>query len=279
MSAEQAAPCRHAGAPPQQIVDNVSTLIRNLGSHTELLEKHGLTTEEYVDALPMAIEALRGSTSASNSDRRQFLANLFEAMLERGLITNLDCPQYGDDTVYRLTVAGHGDVAIIQKGCPDGAHSSSNWSVPDWATETYLWWLCSSLNYHPGVHVTKGVNRLRKRFFADNPGKLDGIVFHNQLCGTAQRPCKKDENSLLLHGMRIPPPCIYVMPGDGDGNEWNWHGDRVRIFPNTLLGLFDIPANLVPLYVGHVGFQRRGNSTKTTISSRFGPGRSTTHRS
>jgi len=227
----------------------------------------------------MAIEALRGSTSASNAERRLFITSLFEMMLERGLIVNLQCPQYGDDTVYRLTIAGLGDVAIIQKGCPDGAHSSQAWTVPTWATETYLWWMCDSLNYHPGTHVAKGVKRLQKRFFSDSAGALDGTIFHNQICGTARRPCMKAYHGVTIGNQVVPPPCVYIMPDAGDGDTWNWQGDRVREFPNTLLSLFNIPTNLISAYIGHIGFQRRGNRVKTTISSRFGPARSTMYRS
>ena len=127
MEAEQAAPCRHMGAPPKTVVTRVSDLIQDLASDAAFLASRGLTSAEYSLALPAALESLRGSRSASTSGRRQFLRDIFQAMLDRGLISNLAIPAYGDDTVYRLSISGFGDVAVIQKGCPDGAHSSVRW--------------------------------------------------------------------------------------------------------------------------------------------------------
>jgi hypothetical protein len=34
----------------------------------------------------------------------------------------------------------------------------------------------------------------------------------------------------------------------------------------------------IPAYVGYVGFQNRGSQLRSTMTSRFGPGRSTTYR-
>jgi hypothetical protein len=281
MSADNAAPCRHAGAPPRAVIDQVSQLIRSLAAEEAILRHHGVTATEFTEALPAAIESMRGSASASNSDRRRFLTEIFEAMLKRDLLVGLDEPSYGDDTVYRLRTRDSGDIAVIQKGCPDGAHSSTRWTRPEWASETYLWWLCSSLNYEPGEHVAKGVNRLRQRFFSDLPGNLDGIIFHNALCGTPQRSCPKAALSVSINGRSTPPPCIYVMPdADQHDGDWNWQGSRHRAFPEILLALFGITPDKVPAYTGYVGF-RRGPRTelRTTITARFGPTRATTHRS
>ncbi|MBF6150211.1 hypothetical protein [Nocardia nova] len=278
MGFEEAAPCRHAGAPPAAIVDRISRLIAELPSNESVLRQYGLTVQEYQEALPAAIEGMRGSMSASVGGRRQFLGTLFEGLLAEGHIDRLEKPVYGDDTVYRLTIGGFGDVAVIQKGCPDGAHSSVRWSVPPWARETYLWWLCDSMRYEPGEHIAKGVNRLRKRFFSDLPGTLDGVIFHNHLCGHGQRECPKADRAATLGGITIPPPCIYVMPDAQDGaQEWNWNGTQTRVFPTVLLGAFGIPTEQVPSYTGYVGFQRRADALRTTITSRYGGVRTTTH--
>lgn len=280
MSAERAAPCKHPGAPPETIVEKVLSIVASLADDSAYLAPRGLTPDEYRRALPIAIEQFRGSRAASNSDRRQFLVSLFEEMRSRGLISKFDRPRYGDDTVYRLTVEGLGDVAIIQKGCPDGAHSSVRWTAPDWAAETYLWWLCSSVTYEPGVHVAKGINRLRQRFFSDATDALDGVIFHNELCNSADRPCPKRDRSIAIDGNMVPPPCVYVMPEHlKDGQEWNWDGDRIRRFPSVLLAMFGIREDDAAAYIGYVGFQKRGGSMRSTIASSFGPGRSTKFRS
>ena len=280
MAAEEAAPCRHSGVPPQAVVDSVINLIRNLGNDDDNLLRYGLSGEEYRAAFPIAIEAIRGSMSASNRERRNFLQNLFQAMVDQGALSRLQLPAYGKDTIYRLSVPDFGDVAVIQKGCPDGAHSSVRWSTPDWARETYLWWVCDSMKVEPGVHIHGGINRLRSKFFSGAPDTIDGVIFHSSLCGTAGRICPKMAAGLEAGGVFIPPPCVYVMPERHQrASEWNWDGTRQRHFPAVLLGAFGVAGESAASYIGHVGFQLRSGPVRTTIASRYGEGRSTIFRS
>jgi len=280
LGAEEAAPCRHAGVPPQTVVDSVIRLIRDLGSDDGNLLRYGLSAAEYRTAFPVAIEAIRGSMSASNQARRDFLEGLFLAMARNGDLSDIQLPVYGEDTVYRLSVPDFGDVAVIQKGCPDGAHSSVRWSAPIWARETYLWWVCDSTRVEPGVHINGGINRLRKRFFSDAPDTIDGVIFHSSLCGTAGRICPKPAAGLQVAGATIPPPCVYIMPERRDGaSEWNWEGRRQRHFPGVLLKAFGVAAESTASYTGHVGFQLTSRAVRTTIAARYGPGRSTIFRS
>lgn len=280
MAAEKAAPCRHPGAPLDSVVEKVSNILSTLELNTEYLASQGMTANEYRAALPVAIERMRGSHAAKSSHRRQFLVSLFEQMQHRGIISHFEMPKYGDDTIYRLHIDGYGDVAIIQKGCPDGAHGSVRWNAPEWAKETYLWWLCSSLNYEPGEHVVKGVNRLRQRFFSPAEDALDGVIFHNELCGTPDRPCPKIARAINVDGLLVPPPCIYIMPEhDMDGNEWNWTGNRTRFFPAILMSLFGVSEYDSSAYIGSIGFQKRNGVLRNAISLPFGVGKSTNFRS
>ncbi|MEU7713318.1 hypothetical protein ACGFLT_30475 [Micromonospora chalcea] len=255
-------------------------LIQNLAADGDVLARYGLTAEEYRDAMPAAIEAARGSMSASNADRRQFLLDILDALSKAALVDRVTKPQYGDDTVYRLTIPSFGSVAIIQKGCPDGAHSSIRWSVPDWARETYLWWLCDSMKAEPGEHIAKGVQRMRSRVLDPTDRTVDGVIFHNHLCGTPKRRCPKQDRAVQIGGRVVPPPCVYIMPDSSKPNasDLNWAGTQQRFFPGILLGLFGIDEQALPAYVGHVGFQRKSGEVRTTISARFGVGSSTTYR-
>ena len=280
MATEDTSPCRHPGAPPVAVVDRVSEVISTLSSDGSYLASKGLSVQEYEHAFQAAIEKLRGRHSASSADRRSFLAELFNEMKIRGHISGFERPHYGEATVYRLEVPGVGSVAIIQKGCPDGQHSSVRWTRPDWAAETYLWWLCSSMNYEPGMHVWKGVNRLRQRFFSDAVDTIDGVIFHNELCGSPIRPCPKSDKAILINGFRVPPPCLYVMPKREDGTDtWNWDGRRNVLFSRVLNAMFEISDNLSPAFTSYVGFQQHGVNIRTKISCHFGPGRSSNHRS
>ena len=280
MDLEQFAPCKHSGAAPADVVERVADLIVLLGGKKDFLASQGISPEEYESALHGAIEKLRGSRSASNADRRHFLVTLLKEMVTRGLIDDLQSPIYGKDTVYRLRVLGQRDIAIIQKGCPDGRHSSVAWSRPEWASEVYLWWCCSSMSNEPGVHVWKGVNRLRNRFLSDAPDAIDGVIFHNELCGTPSRPCPKSALAIEIAGQRVPPPCVFVMPSrDEDSTEWNWDGSRQLKFPSLLFQLFGIHPERSSGYTGHVGFRRRGTLVRTNVTWNYGPGRSNSHRS
>ena len=116
MEPEEAAPCRHAGAPPLDVINSVSRLIQGLGGEDTLLNNYGLSSQEYREALPAAIEILRGRMSANTKDKRRFLTEFFQGLLAGGSIQELETPKYGKDTIYRLTVTGFGDVAVIKKG-------------------------------------------------------------------------------------------------------------------------------------------------------------------
>ena len=129
------------------------------------------------------------------------------------------------------------------------------------------------------------MNRLRNRFFSSEyADAIDGVIFHNATCGTPQRPCPKIELSLDVDGTKVPPPCIWVMPERTDPKaaapaEWNWQGSRARRFPSVLLSTFAIDDAASQLYTGYVGLLKGERGTRTTIASRFGPGRSTVFRS
>lgn len=280
--ATKAAPCRHVGSPAPALVDRAADVIKSLAAHPELLAKYGISPGEFTSAFPAAIESVRGSMSASNADRRNFLSSVLEHLVNRDLATRVSVPVYGSDTVYRVDVPSIGAVAIIQKGCPDGAHSSVRWSAPDWAPETYLWWLCSSMKVHPGEHIVKGINRLRQRFFSDATDFLSGVIFHNELCGTAQRPCPKQAKAALIDGRMVPAPCIYAMPAPAADreNSWNWSGSRSLKFPSVLLQAFDVTDLEANAFTGDIGFQEKDNGAlRTTVTSRFGAARSSTYRS
>lgn len=282
MNMDNAAPCRHAGVPNPEVQHKVAEAIHSLGRHPEVLARYGITPDEYAAALPSAIESIRGRKSANRTQSRNFLAQLLQHLVKLGLVESLETPAYGSDTVYRLSVAGLGPVAIIQKGCPDGKHSSQTWSAPEWAVETYLWWLCSSPSMHPGAHVAKGVARLRNKWLSDDVDSLHGVIFHNEICGTADRLCPKMDKSIYIDGQWVPPPCIYTMPEPRSNSEtsWNWNSEREAEFPKILLRAFGIAQDSTYLYTGAVGFrQRTQDAYNTNITARFGVGRTTRFRS
>jgi hypothetical protein len=279
MNSDVVAPCRHADPPPDAVVDRVIELINSLNGEERLLDRHGLSSEEYRRALEPAIQKWRGRISATTAERDRFVMDLFEAMAETGRIEKVERPKHGRESVFRLAVPGVGPVAVIRKGCPDGDHNK-NWTVPDWARETYMWWVCPSTSNHPGWHIEKGVKRLRAKFL-DEGAALDGIIYSGPLCGTAERLCPKSANAVEVSGKLMPPPCVYVMPDRESGvQEWNWKGRTSRRFPAVLLGFFGIDAADADMFTGSVGFQKTGPKTaRSVITSRAGLGLSDTFRS
>lgn len=281
MPSANAAPCRHRGAPRAEVVEQVLTLLSaSLAADEGYLEAHGLTREEYAHALPSAVERLRGRMAASNQKRRDFVEEVVRLLVDSGVVLRYQLPKYGDDTIYRLFMKGGTQVGLIQKGCPDGKHSSVAWSRPDWADELYLWWVCDSKNAEPGEHIWKGVNRVRGK--VSNPGEdqLDGLIFYNQLCGTPDRPCPKMEHTVERNGLRLPPPCIYIFPRWEPGHSnLNWRGEVHRAFPAQLLSGFGIPQAQSANFTGHVGFRLSGATvTSTEVTSRYGTSKVTTAR-
>lgn len=278
---ENAAPCRHRGAPSEPLVEQVVGLLSSrLGRDRAYLEKHGLSPEEYAQALPAAVEKLRGRMAANNQRRRDFVEEVVNLLVETGVALHYQKPSYGDDTVYRLFLKSGSQVGLIQKGCPDGRHSSVAWSRPEWATELYLWWVCDSKTAEPGEHVWKGVTRVRGKVSASGEDQLDGLIFYNRMCGTADRPCPKMEHAVERNGLKLPPPCVYVFPHwDGGQTGLNWRGEIKRAFPAQLLSAFGISGAQAPNFIGHVGFRLAGMTTTTTeITSRYGVAKASTAR-
>lgn len=279
MKTDTAAPCRHAGSPPREIIERVAEVIQGLVGDPEFLERRGLTVDEFRTALPAAIQTVRGRMSAENSERRGFLEGIFNAMLTKDLISGYEKPKYGNRTVHQLVTAEGREIAVIQKGCPDGDHNK-NWSIPDWASETYLWWVCSSQNAQPGAHIVKGIGRLRGQFLESAEHRLDGVVFSSPICGTPMRQCPKAHHSLVVDDAPVPPPCVFTVQGTGIGDdELTRHAGKDRVFPKLLMGLFGISDGSVETFIGQVDFSRRGQALKTLVEANYGPARSTTYRS
>lgn len=106
MGFEQAAPCRHRGAPSDDLVNQVVNLLaRVIARDDALLQSNGLSPEEFKRAFPAAIERIRGSWAASNRDRRDFAKQVIEHLAQSGVIQEYDIPKYSDSTIYRLLLS------------------------------------------------------------------------------------------------------------------------------------------------------------------------------
>lgn len=280
MGFEQAAPCRHRGAPHDDLVNQVVHLLADVVAKDErYLKSKGIGLEEFERAFPAAIERIRGSWAASNRDRRDFAKLVIKHLASSQAIKSYDLPKYGDNTIYRLKLKNGKQIGVIQKGCPDGAHSSTRWERPSWADELYLWWLCSSLKFEPGEHVWKGIARVRKKVAREAGNQLDGVIFFNSLCGAPERPCPKKSRVTTKDGLSLPPPCVYIFPGWKTGqDELNWRGTEERVFPPVLLSAFGVDSSDAKNNIGFVGFRISGANVRTEITARFGPAKASSAR-
>jgi len=280
MGFEQAAPCRHRGTVPDDLINQVVLLLSEVLSKDEkYLNSKGVGREEFERAFPAAIERIRGSWAASNRDRRNFAELVIKHLAHSQAITSYDVPKYNDNTIYRVKLKDGKQIGVIQKGCPDGAHSSTKWERPSWADELYLWWLCSSLKFEPGEHVWKGIARVRRKVAQEADNQLDGVIFFNSICGSPERPCPKLLRVTTKDGLTLPPPCIYIFPAWKTGQtELNWRGTEDRIFPSILLSAFGVKNTEIKNNTGYVGFRFSGANVRTEITSRFGPAKTSSAR-
>ena len=157
-------------------------------------------------------------------------------------------PDYGRDTVYRLSIPDIGDVAVVQKGCPDGKHSSVAWSVPDWAVETYLWWLCPSLKNHPGWHVSAGVKRLRGEFFSSKSRRAGRCDLSQQThAGRTSVRVRRCATSLASAAWMCPRLASGHCPSGPMVPTTIGTVLRTLRFPAILLSAFGLESSHIPL--------------------------------
>jgi hypothetical protein len=275
----QASPCRHADAPSDWIIERIVRLLESdIPLQAEFLGRFGLTPEEYQTGYRVAIERVRGRISASDKFKKSFVRKIFEAGLQNGQFSSVTLEEGSMTKVYRVQLASGKTVGVIRKGCPDGNHTT-RWEKPLWAEELYLWWLCPESRVHePGESVWKGVARIKKKLLAEPQNRLDGVIFFDESCGTVVRPCPKRAYALVLGEVRLPPPCIYILPGDLNASvgRLNWNGGRNMDFPRALLSVFGVPPDSTPDYAGFVGVEVLNSGIRQVrISSNYGEGRIT----
>jgi hypothetical protein len=275
----QASPCRHADAPSDWVVERIIKMLEHdILQQTEFLGRFGLTPEEYQRGYRVAIERVRGRISASDQLKKSFVETVLNAGLRNGQFSSVTLEEEVLTKVYRIRLNDGKLVGVIRKGCPDGNHTT-RWERPAWAQELYLWWLCPESRVHePGESVWKGVARIKNKLQAEPQNQLDGVIFFDESCGSGVRPCPKQAYGLSTTAVRIPPPCIYVLPGDltKSVGRLNWRGERLVEFPKALLSVFGVPTTQTADYTGFVGIELLTSGIRQVrITSNYGEGRIT----
>jgi hypothetical protein len=272
-------PCRHSVDSAQ--VEAVKDILSNLAtSSPELLGDAGVTAQQFPMLLRAAIESLRGTASATTSDKRNFLETTLTYGVEQGVFTGWEFVGTENRQDYRVDLPDHTAVSIEAKGCPDG-NNITIWDRPGWAQEFIVWSMCpESLAHQPGEGVWSGIaTRLIPKLTAEK-AVVDALIFWDARCGSALRRCPK---AFGVDGLRsratsipgqdgrdwVPPPCIYLFPVAPPVVRNNpnprTHTLETCKFADALLTLFQVPLEVRPSYVHSASVQGQGTSRGTQI--------------
>jgi hypothetical protein len=198
----------------RQIEDYVAALRAN--AHT--IGGHGLDRAAFDRSglFRAAIERIRGTQSATMTEKKEFLRTILSAMQAAGSIRSWEFAGHGERHDYQVTFAD-GRVSIFEaKGCLDG-NNTNIYERPANADEFLIWSLCQNAGADPRANVWSGIHtRLSAEIIHAPRKQVDALIVFDMLCGTLARPCPKlladPQRGRELGGVRIPPPCIYLFP-------------------------------------------------------------------
>lgn len=280
-SSRDTLPCRHLF--PSHSIDTVKELLTRLPQISpELLRQANIPTEDWLPLLRAAIESMRGTSSATGTDKRRFISAVLKHCEQRKVIDSWTFIGSRGRQDYRVDLPDGTAVAIEAKGCPDG-NNTTIWDRPSWADEFVIWSLCpESLAHAPGEGVWSGVaTRLMPKVAAERK-VVDAFIFWDGRCGTNLRPCPKE------YGVRgvlraeatdivgqagkedwVPPPCVYLFPRSYPSVPHNLkpviHTLDTCRFARALLDAFEVPRDRQAAYVHEAMVEARGTDHGTEI--------------
>lgn len=206
-------PCRLA----PELLARVEKYAEELSAAAPHIGSHGLSEEEFRASglFESAIEKLRGVHAASTAQKKQFIADILDALKSEGLILEWKSAESKDRHDFEVFVDADWTCVIEAKGCLDGNNTNIFVRPPN-AREFIIWSLCQNPAADPRKNVRSGIHtRLTAEIIARKQ-LVDGLVVWDNLCGGAARPCPKLEadpgRATLLGHRKVPPPCIYLFP-------------------------------------------------------------------
>jgi len=246
-----------------------------------LLRDASIDPNQYPMLLRAAIESLRGTASATTSDKRHFLETILQFGAAQGVFGAWSFVGTENRQDYRVALPDGTAVSIEAKGCPDG-NNMTIWDRPGWADEFIVWSMCpESLAHDPGKGLWSGIaTRLIPKLAAERT-VVDALVFWDGRCGSEMRRCPKAfgiDGALRAAATDIPgqdgrqwlpPPCIYLFPQAPPVVRNNpnprTHTLRTCRFADALLALFQVPEGRRQAYVHSASVQSRGTARGTQI--------------
>ena len=207
-------PCRKN----QELRRLIERYAETLKVEAHKLGDHGLSEKEFYDSglFRGTVERLRGQFSATMRDKREFVRHVLNYMQDRDFIKNWESAGEANRHDYAVSL-NSGRTAVIElKGCLDG-NNTTIFERPDHAEEFIIWSVCTNAAADPRHNAWSGIHTRLSAEVIFRKQRVDGVVIWDMVCGTIGRPCPKirEESgrwSEVAH-YRLPPPCIYVMPG------------------------------------------------------------------
>lgn len=285
-------PCRHAEI--RESVDRVKGILQELPVLApDLLSSRGVAPDDYPALLSAAVESLRGTASATTTDKSRFIRAVLDYAKSRDLIKGHTFTGAGARQDHRVELLDGTLVAVEAKGCPDG-NNMNIWDRPGWAQEFIVWSQCpESLVNQPGRGVWSGLGtRLLPKVAAERH-VVDAMIFFDGRCGSNERRCPKAygvTGPLRTNATGIPsqddkerswlpPPCIYLLPKSpphiANNPRPSLHTLESCKFAKMLLDLFNVPEPEQASYVHQASIEasadQSGVKVQVSVRSRCWP--------
>ena len=88
---------------------------------------------------------------------------------------------------------------------------------PPHAQEFIIWSVCTNPGADPRLNAWSGIHTRLSAEIISRQQRVDGVIIWDMVCGTVGRPCPKlvgnPQRVTEVSHYRLPPPCIYVLPG------------------------------------------------------------------
>ena len=250
-----------------------------LKTQSHQIGEHGLDENEFYNSglFRGAIERIRGQFSATMSEKRDFVRHVLNHMQDGGFITDWNSSGAENRHDYTVTMPS-GRVAVIElKGCLDG-NNTNIFERPPHAQEFIIWSVCTNPGADPRHNAWSGIHTRLSAEIISHSQLVDGLVIWDMVCGTVGRPCPKvsgeDDPRITAMGQyRLPPPCVYMMPGTIPSPRNNPSPAPQRLQDVEILQAFascfhvhDTEVSSVAFTVSHDGAE----TVRTTTISRNG---------
>jgi hypothetical protein len=256
----------------------IKQFAETLKTESHRLGDHGLSEAEFYNSglFRGAIERIRGQFSATMREKREFVQHVLNHMQDQGFIQEWESAGEANRHDYSVRL-NSGRTAIIElKGCLDG-NNTTIFERPPHAQEFIVWSVCTNTGSDPRHNAWSGIHTRLSAEIISKEQIVDGVLIWDMVCGTIGKPCPKidgcPDRATDVGPFRLPPPCIYVLPGTVPSPRNNPHPAAQRLEDVELLAAFNACFRGDAAEINYVDFkvQYRGSDiVRTTRVTRGG---------